>query len=166
MTVWLGASQGMPLRAKGHVWSQFSPSNLTCTLVIRFRSACQSGFPGKGSPAEPSLWLVCVCLCVCLWMSVLCVYVCLSFPRQDPVLEHAESLSGIPSAFFLLNALLPGWSQLKCAILANAFWSLTRLVDLSQSSHSLKLHTHLQDSLPPASPVSLWVQMARFLPGD
>lgn len=79
-----------------------------------------------------------------------CLFVC--FPRQDPVLKDALSTSGTLSAFCLLDFLLPLRCQLKRAILGNTFCSPPRLVDLSQSSHSLKSHTHLQDSLPPASP--------------
>lgn len=107
-------------------------------------SSHQSGSPGKSWPAEPSLWLR---LC---WGFFDYLFIC--FPRQDPALEDALSMSGTLSAFCLLDFLLPLRCQLKRAILGNAFCSPPRLVDLSQSSHSLKLHTHLQDSLPPASP--------------
>lgn len=106
-------------------------------------SGCQSDFPGKSS-AGPSE-LGCVGLGFCLGKAQF-----LSVPH--PCLEF----------WVLLPRLLPLRSQLKCAAWANAFLSLPRLVDLSRSSHRLKLHTHLQDSLPPASPVSLWMHKALF----
>lgn len=104
--------------------------------------------PGKSLAAEPSLRLV-LCWGFFFFGLFICLPVCFLGKTQ---------LFSIPCPCLEFSLHFVSWTsfhpsgQLKCAIPGKAFWSPPRLMALSQSSHSLKLHTHCETHshlLPP-----------------
>lgn len=130
-------------------------SVLSFQLYVGSSNQIQS-LPVTLSRQELCHWALWVGLC---WFGILFVGFFLGktqfLSMPCPCLEFSLCLAS-------LTLLLPLRSWLKCAVWKNAFLSLPRRVALGQSSHRLKWHTHLQKSLPPASPIGLCMQKALF----